>query len=99
PIDPREGLIHMPPSAGLSSPTLAPPPAETPKRRPPAWTALPRALWPFAIGIALAAVLHFLVRHAIGGFQSTVMMYAGINIILAVSLTAVNGFTGQFSIG
>jgi branched-chain amino acid transport system permease protein len=29
----------------------------------------------------------------------TILMYAGINVMLAVSLNLVNGFTGQFSIG
>ena len=67
--------------------------------RPAAWTAAPRAAWPFAVGIVVAAVLYFFVQPAIGGFGSNVLFFAGVNIILAVSLTAVNGFTGQFSIG
>lgn len=67
--------------------------------RPPAWTAVPRAAWPYAVGIAVAALLYFAVQPAIGGFGSNVLFFAGINIILAVSLTVVNGFTGQFSIG
>lgn len=32
-------------------------------------------------------------------YMQTIAMYCGINIILAVSLNLVNGFTGQFSIG
>ena len=32
-------------------------------------------------------------------YIQTIIIYAGINIILAVSLNLVNGFTGQFSIG
>ena len=32
-------------------------------------------------------------------YYFTIVMYAGINIILAVSLNLVNGFTGQFSMG
>ena len=35
----------------------------------------------------------------IGPYTQTIMMFSGINIILAVSLNLVNGFTGQFSIG
>lgn len=35
---------------------------------------------------------------AMGGF-ATVLLVIGINIVLAVSLTVVNGFTGQFSMG
>ena len=35
----------------------------------------------------------------VGGFPAKVMLIAGINIILAVSLTVVNGFAGQFSLG
>src|SRR6266700_526486 len=67
--------------------------------RPPPWTVVPRAAWPFAVGIGIAALLYFAVQPAIGGFGSNVLFFAGVNIILAVSLTAVNGFTGQFSIG
>lgn len=67
--------------------------------RPPLWSAIPRGGWPFAVGIAIAAVFYFVLQPAIGGFASNVLFVAGVNIILAVSLTAVNGFTGQFSIG
>jgi len=44
-------------------------------------------------------VLHLAVAPRIGPFWSKVLMTIGINVILAVSLTIVNGFTGQFSIG
>jgi branched-chain amino acid transport system permease protein len=67
--------------------------------RPPAWTVLPRALGPLLIGIILALLLQGLVQPAVGGFGANLILFAGINIILAVSLTIVNGFTGQFSIG
>ena len=66
---------------------------------PPAWTAIPRAFWPVAMALAIAAILHFVVRPNIGGFGSNLLLFAGINIILAVSLTVVNGIAGQFSIG
>src|SRR5690242_19083447 len=67
--------------------------------RPPLWTLPVRALWPVVMWIAIAAMLQFLLAPHVGGFVTTQMMFAGINIILAVSLTVVNGFTGQFSIG
>jgi branched-chain amino acid transport system permease protein len=86
-------------SAGGKAPAATALNYESGGPRPPAWKALPRALWPFAAGIVLAAALHFFVQPAIGGFNSTLLMFAGINVILAVSLTVVNGFTGQFSIG
>jgi branched-chain amino acid transport system permease protein len=66
---------------------------------PSAWTVLPRALWPLLLGITLAAVIYFATGRWGGGFTNKVMLIAGINIILAVSLTVVNGFTGQFSMG
>jgi branched-chain amino acid transport system permease protein len=70
-----------------------------PQLRPPAWTFAPRAFLPLLIGIALSLLLQFVVQPAIGGFRSNLMLFTGINIILAVSLTIVNGFAGQFSIG
>ena len=51
------------------------------------WTApLPR-LWPFTVGVAVAALLHFAIQPAIGGFGSNLLFFAGVNVILAVSLT------------
>ena len=67
--------------------------------RPPAWTFIPRALMPLVIGVGVALLLQAVVQPAIGGFRSNLMLFTGINIILAVSLTIVNGFAGQFSIG
>jgi branched-chain amino acid transport system permease protein len=49
------------------------------------------------IGIALAAILHFVLPA--GEFYTKIVMDAGIAIILAVSLNIVNGMTGQFSLG
>ncbi|MEW6199495.1 MAG: branched-chain amino acid ABC transporter permease [Planctomycetota bacterium] len=63
------------------------------------WTLLPRNGLPAAVGIALALGLHFWLQPAMSPFHTKVMLDSGINIILAVSLTLVNGFTGQFSIG
>jgi branched-chain amino acid transport system permease protein len=50
---------------------------------------------------ALASVwlFHFFVADQIDPYVFAIIMYAGINVILAVSLNLVNGFTGQFSMG
>ena len=50
---------------------------------------------------ALAAiwVFQWLCADRVDPYFMGVMIYAGINIILAVSLNLVNGFTGQFSMG
>src|SRR4051812_19999528 len=68
-------------------------------RGPAGWTFLPRSLSPLLIGIVIAFLIYRFVEPAVGGFGSNLLLFAGINIILAVSLTVVNGFTGQFSIG
>lgn len=50
---------------------------------------------------ALAAVwvLNFFIQDIVDPYVFSVIMYAGINITLAVSLNLINGFTGQFSMG
>ena len=73
--------------------------APLPIHPPPAWTILPRNAGPILVGIGLALLLHFWIQPVSGAFKSKVLVDIGINIILAVSLTLVNGFTGQFSIG
>lgn len=52
-------------------------------------------------GIALAALtgLQLTLKDLIGAYNYQVVILVGINIILAVSLNLINGFTGQFSIG
>jgi branched-chain amino acid transport system permease protein len=57
------------------------------------------SLAPLVVGVIVALLLFLVVRPMVSGFASTLMLLMGINIILAVSLTIVNGFTGQFSIG
>jgi branched-chain amino acid transport system permease protein len=47
----------------------------------------------------LAVLLQLSVGSFVGPFAVKLLMDIGINIILAVSLNLVNGFTGQFSIG
>jgi branched-chain amino acid transport system permease protein len=53
------------------------------------WIAAIVAMW----------ALHFLVNDNLNPYYVTILMYAGINVVLAVSLNLVNGFTGQFSMG
>lgn len=56
-----------------------------------------------ALGWLAALVVVWLVQafaaDSINPYYFSIIMYAGINIILAVSLNLVNGFTGQFSMG
>ena len=59
---------------------------------------------PMAVGLALAVVTQVVVagmveRGWISAYMQKVLADIGINVILAVSLNLVNGFTGQFSIG
>jgi branched-chain amino acid transport system permease protein len=66
---------------------------------PPAWTIGTRNVAPVLFGVGLALAMNFWIQPASGPFATKVLVDIGINIILAVSLTLVNGFTGQFSIG
>ena len=59
----------------------------------------PRVLAPLAGGVALAFVAQLFMVPFLGPFYSKVLVDIGINIVAAVSLNVVNGFTGQFSIG
>jgi branched-chain amino acid transport system permease protein len=54
-----------------------------------------RLVWP----LLLAVVIGYLLQTQITGFPASLVVDCGIAIILAVSLTVVNGFAGQFSIG
>ena len=58
-----------------------------------------RGALPLAIGFALAVLLQLAIGPFAGPFAVKLLMDIGINVILAVSLNLVNGFTGQFSIG
>src|SRR5213592_105064 len=55
------------------------------------------AFW-FA-ALVLLAGLQASLRGLIGAYNYQIVILVGINIILAVSLNLINGFTGQFSIG
>ncbi len=72
---------------------------ETLRLRPPAALAPARSAAPFLACILLAVVLQLWVRPLMGDFYAKLLLDIGTNVILAVSLTMVNGFTGQFSIG
>jgi branched-chain amino acid transport system permease protein len=54
---------------------------------------------PILAGVAIAVLLQLAAGPVIGPFAVKMLMDIGINIVLAVSLNLVNGFTGQFSIG
>ena len=58
-----------------------------------------RSAIPIAAGVAAAILLQLAAGPIIGPFAVKLLMDIGINVILAVSLNLVNGFTGQFSIG
>src|SRR6266850_1567140 len=67
-------------------------------------TFLKRLLGVIVIAILLFALNAFLGEQGLFGFgappyYSRIVMLAGINVILAVSLNLITGFTGQFSIG
>lgn len=49
--------------------------------------------------ILVLAFGNFLLEQAFSPYALELVVYAGINIVLAVSLNLVNGFTGQFSMG
>ncbi len=54
---------------------------------------------PFALALGVALLMQFVVRDRLGDFYAKVALDVGTSVILAVSLTMVNGFTGQFSMG
>ncbi|MBL8763770.1 MAG: branched-chain amino acid ABC transporter permease [Phycisphaerae bacterium] len=66
---------------------------------PAAWRFVPRNLAPLGAALGLALLMHFVFQPAAGSFASKLALDIAVNIILAVSLTMVNGFTGQFSMG
>jgi branched-chain amino acid transport system permease protein len=67
--------------------------------RPNAVLAFLWGLLPFAVSVGLALLLHFVIRPLMNDFIAKLALDMATNVILAVSLTMVNGFTGQFSIG
>ncbi|MDX2147115.1 MAG: branched-chain amino acid ABC transporter permease [Planctomycetota bacterium] len=61
--------------------------------------AFARAMVPLLVGLALAVIAQLFLAPQLNAYDAGLVLNVGINIILAVSLTIVNGFTGQFSIG
>lgn len=57
------------------------------------------ATLPFIVCLLAAAVLQMWIRPYMADFHAKLLLDIGANVILAVSLTMVNGFTGQFSLG
>lgn len=49
--------------------------------------------------ILLAGILGFFLESGMNPYYLQIVIYIGINIILAMSLNLINGFTGQFSLG
>ena len=72
---------------------------DPPHLRPAAWTGVVRLLWPIVAALVLGGVVKFAVVPRLNGYHTNLLADCGIAIVLAVSLTVVNGFTGQFSIG
>lgn len=58
-----------------------------------------RSALPFLVTVVIAIILHFGLGKWLDEYDQGLVKSVGINIMLAVSLTLVNGFTGQFSIG
>jgi branched-chain amino acid transport system permease protein len=57
--------------------------------------ALLKSLLPFLVAVPFLVAL----QAGASDYQTVVLRYVGVNIVLAVSLNVVNGFTGQFSLG
>ena len=58
-----------------------------------------QTLWPWLLALLGVFVVHFVITGNMNPYFFTILMYAGINAILASSLNLVSGFTGQFSMG
>ncbi|NQT54603.1 MAG: branched-chain amino acid ABC transporter permease [Desulfobacteraceae bacterium] len=58
-----------------------------------------RLKWFFPMLIFSGAILVFVLRSTMNDYVLSIVCFAGINIILAVSLNLTNGFTGLFSLG
>lgn len=58
-----------------------------------------RQLKDFGLLLILTFGLGFVASEWVGPYYQTVLAICGINVVLAMSLNLVNGFTGQFSLG
>lgn len=57
-----------------------------------------RSIFYLLLSIVVVVALSFVVG-GLNGYFYTILMYIGINAIMATSLNLINGFTGQFSLG
>lgn len=57
------------------------------------------ASWPLLVALGVGLLCQFVVRPGLNPYTAILMLTIGVNMTLAVSLTMVNGFTGQFSMG
>jgi branched-chain amino acid transport system permease protein len=58
-----------------------------------------RSFLPFLVGIPLLLLVQWFLDWNEMGTEKLILINVGINVVLAVSLNVVNGFTGQFSLG
>jgi branched-chain amino acid transport system permease protein len=58
-----------------------------------------RSMRGWALTGVIVILAHYLIMPNLSSTLSEILVFAGINVTLAVSLNLVNGFTGQFSIG
>ncbi|MFN0011154.1 MAG: branched-chain amino acid ABC transporter permease [Phycisphaerales bacterium] len=58
-----------------------------------------RSLLPLMVMVAVALVMELVVSPGVGKFYTKIFADIAVAVVLAVSLTMVNGFTGQFSMG
>jgi branched-chain amino acid transport system permease protein len=56
-------------------------------------------LWPWIVALVLCVLFQCFVSEQLDPYFYTIIMYAGVNIILATSLNLITGITGQFSLG
>ena len=73
--------------------------ADARRLSPPAISGVWQLAWPLVMAVVAGLVMHYGVGPAINPFIAKLILVIGINVVLAVSLTVVNGFTGQFSMG
>jgi branched-chain amino acid transport system permease protein len=66
---------------------------------PPAVPTIARLILPLGVGLLAAGLLQAILPSPQTDLHAKIILDIGINIILAVSLNMVNGFTGQFSMG
>jgi ABC-type branched-subunit amino acid transport system permease subunit len=71
-----------------------------PAERTSAWWAMLKSNGPLPVLVLLLIPLGWLVQsREFGAYNQRIVMLIGINIVLAVSLQLINGFSGQFSLG